>query len=282
MLGHKIFQTLLGQGKDVYCTLKGEKAQAHLKNFAPLQSPRVIEGVDAMAFTGLFQILDQLRPAVIVNCIGIIKQRDSAKAAIPSIKVNSLLPHTLAEWSDAWGGRVIHFSTDCVFSGRRGSYVEEDLSDAEDLYGKSKFLGEVQTSNALTIRTSIVGRELYQYQSLLEWFRRQEGKQVTGYTKAIYSGVTTNHLADVVSWLIDDYPKLSGLYQVVSSPINKYDLLCKFRSAYRLNVDIVPIDGEVCDRSMLGKRFFDATGYESPSWDELVENLASDATNYPI
>jgi dTDP-4-dehydrorhamnose reductase len=280
MLGHKIYQTLADEGKDVTCTLHGSKNQQHHQGFPLLQSPRVIEDVDAMQFLDLCATLVEVRPDVIVNCIGIIKQRGCAKAAIPSITVNSLLPHKLAEWSQDWGGRVIHFSTDCVFSGKRGAYTENDLSDAEDLYGKSKFLGEVQGPNALTLRTSIVGRELSQYQSLLEWFLHQEGKAVSGYTQAIYSGVTTNYLANVVSWIIDDHPNLSGLYQVASSPISKFELLSKFKSAYKLDIDIEPMVGEICDRSMLSDKFHDATGYICPSWDELIEQVVSDATIY--
>jgi len=282
MLGHKIFQTLTAEGKDVSCTIHGSKRQLHLEPFAFLQSPKVIEGVNAMEFLDLCETLVEMRPDVIVNCIGIIKQRGSAKAAVPSITINSLLPHKLADWADGWGGRVIHFSTDCVFTGKRGSYSEDDLSDAEDLYGKSKFLGEVQRPNALTLRTSIVGRELSQFQSLLEWFLHQQGKRITGYTKAIYSGVTTNHLADVVSQIIDEHPDLNGLYQVASTPINKFELLSKFNTAYNLSVDIEPVEGEVCDRSMLATKFQAATGYKCPSWDDLVEQVASDATSYAL
>lgn len=280
MLGHKVFQHLTKMGKNTYCTIQGSKAQAYDQYLRELQSPKVIEGVSAMDFEALRNTLVEVCPDVIINCIGIIKQRDAAQSPIPSMKINSFLPHMLAEWSAHWGGRVIHFSTDCVFTGRRGSYSEEDRSDAEDLYGKSKFLGEVQSSNAITLRTSIIGRELNHHQSLLDWFLLQEGKTIDGYTKAIYSGVTTNHLSEVVNWLIDKHPSLSGLFQVVSTPISKYELLCKLKTAYDLNINITPTEGEVCDRSMLGDKFHSVTGYKCDTWDMLVTQLAKDDTPY--
>ncbi|MGA2988810.1 MAG: sugar nucleotide-binding protein, partial [Terriglobia bacterium] len=146
-------------------------------------------------FNALEATLSALRPDYVVNCVGVIKQRTEAISPIPSITINSLLPHKLAQMAARWGGRIIHFSTDCVFSGKRGWYTEEDPSDAEDLYGRSKFLGEVVVANALTLRTSIIGRELVEHRSLLDWFLAQNHKTVHGYRRVIYSGVTTNYLA---------------------------------------------------------------------------------------
>jgi dTDP-4-dehydrorhamnose reductase len=217
---------------------------------------------------------------VIVNCVGIIKQRDAASSAIPSITLNSLLPHELAAAAAGWGGRVIHFSTDCVFSGRRGGYSETDASDAEDLYGRSKFLGEVATDNALTLRTSIIGRELSEFKSLLEWFLAQEGKTVRGFRRVLYSGVTTTYLARVVGDLIERHPALSGLYQVTGHTLSKHDLLVALRDAFRRNIEIVPDSTEVSDRSMIGDRFHAATGITCPSWSDLAAELATDPTPY--
>jgi dTDP-4-dehydrorhamnose reductase len=233
-----------------------------------------------MDFQALGSLLRERKPEFIVNCIGIVKQREAAKAAIPSITLNALLPHKLAEFAADWGGRVIHFSTDCVFNGRRGNYTEEDPSDAEDLYGKSKYLGEVSGSNALTLRTSIIGRELAQFQSLLEWFLAQKGKTVRGFRRVLYSGVTTNYIAQLVGNLIADHPSLSGLYQVTAPPISKHDLLCRLKEAYRMDVEIVPDEKEVSDRSMVGEKFVRATGYRLPEWDDLVARLANDPTPY--
>ena len=166
---------------------------------------------------------------------------------------------------------MIHISTDCVFSGRKGAYREEDPSDAVDLYGRSKFLGEVATTNALTLRTSIIGRELSEFRSLLEWFLAQRGKTVQGYQKSLYSGVTTNYLAGLVARLIESHPGLHGLYQVASQTITKYDLLCLIRRAFRLDIEIQPVEGEIADRTMRADRFLAATGCACPSWPELIE-----------
>jgi dTDP-4-dehydrorhamnose reductase len=175
---------------------------------------------------------------------------------------------------------VVHFSTDCVFSGRSGGYTEDSPSDAGDLYGKSKHLGEVTAANALTLRTSIIGRELANYRSLLEWFLAQRGKTVRGFRKVIYSGVTTNFMAGLVGRLVADHPALSGLYQVTAPAVSKYDLLCMLKEAYHLDVEIVADDREASDRSMSGEKFLKATGYRQPGWDELMAELAGDATPY--
>lgn len=244
------------------------------------QASQVIEGVDVFDFNKLSQLLLRLKPDFIVNCIGVIKQRDDVSSHILTITLNSLLPHQLAEICAKWGGRLIHFSTDCVFSGRQGMYKEADPSDAEDLYGKTKFLGETTESNALTLRTSIIGRELANHRSLLDWFLSNKGGRVKGYRKSIYSGVTTNHLAEVVSDIILRQPHLQGLYQVASEPISKYDLLCLLRDAYALDVAIDPVDGEDANRSMDGARFRGAIGYICPPWPTLAQQLAADPTPY--
>ena len=280
MLGHKMFQLLRSGYPDTACAVRGSLREPFFQSVDLFRQGQVIEKVDAMGIPALGNRLRQLHPQFIVNCIGIVKQRPEARDPILSITLNSLLPHKLTEFARDWGGRVIHFSTDCVFSGKRGSYSEEDESDAEDLYGKSKFLGEVTCKNALTLRTSIIGRELAQFQSLLEWFLSQKDKTVRGFTRVIYAGVTTNYLAQLVGNLITDHPNLSGLYQVTSPPISKHDLLCKLRDGFRLEVKIEPDDREVSDRSMIGEKFIRATGYSYPNWPGLVAQLANDPTPY--
>jgi dTDP-4-dehydrorhamnose reductase len=281
MLGHKVFQKLRAHYPGTLATMWEDVTQPPLDRVDLLQGADVIPGVDVTDFPRLQRLLADIRPDYIINCVGIVKQRDEAKKAIPSVTINSLLPHMLAQFSAEWGGRVIHPSTDCVFSGRKGAYTEDDASDAEDLYGKSKFLGELSTvDNGLTLRTSIIGRELVTHHSLLDWFLAQQGRTVSGYTRVIYSGVTTNQFAKVVQWLIAHYPSLHGLYQLVASPISKHDLLALFEQAYHVDVEIVPDDSVVSDRSMRGDRFYAATGYVSPSWPHLVEELAQDETPY--
>ncbi len=280
MLGHKMFQTLSSRYPDTACTVARPLGEPFFQRVDLFRKCRVIDKVDAMDLSALKQRVGRLSPQFIVNCIGIVKQREEAKAAIPGITLNSLLPHKLAEFAAGWGGRVIHFSTDCVFSGKRGHYTEVDPSDAEDLYGKSKYLGEVSTENALTLRTSIIGRELAQFKSLLEWFLSQKGKTVRGFKRVIYSGVTTNFLAQLVGNLIAEYPNLSGLYQVTGPAVSKYDLLCMLKEAFNLEVEIVPDELEISDRSMIGEKFIKATGYSFPSWTDMVAELANDPTPY--
>jgi dTDP-4-dehydrorhamnose reductase len=280
MLGHKLFQYFLPRFPGTICTMHRQASDAPYSRIAMFQGPQVIEGIDLADFNKLSHLLLRLKPNFVVNCIGVIKQRDEASSHISTITVNSLLPHQLAELCANWGGRLIHFSTDCVFSGLQGMYKEGDLSDAADLYGKTKFLGETTEANAVTIRTSIIGRELANHRSLLDWFLSNKGGRVRGYRKSIYSGVTTNHLAEVVADIITRHPRLQGLYQVASEPISKYDLLCLLREVYALDVAIDPVDGEYANRSMDGSRFRGATGYVCPPWPTLVQQLAADPTPY--
>jgi dTDP-4-dehydrorhamnose reductase len=280
MLGHKVFERLHRSFPDSWCTLHGAPTDPPLNRVELFQDRRVISHVDVLHTFEFHAMLRKFRPDVLVNCVGVIKQRVAANAALPSIRINALLPHELAALCAEWDGRLIHFSTDCVFSGRRGGYSELDISDAEDLYGRTKYLGEVATPNALTLRTSIIGRELKDHTSLLDWFLSQRGKTVRGFRRVIYSGVTTNQMADLVARVIGDTPMLSGLYQVVSEPISKYDLLKLVRDAYEVDIEIEPDDREISDRSMRGDKFRHATGWRAPSWPEMVRELALDLTPY--
>src|ERR1017187_10642545 len=258
MLGHKMFQVVQERLAGTFCTVREDIRKPPFGRVELLQGDDVIPGVDVTDFAALEAILSAFRPEFVVNCVGVIKQRAEAVSPIPSITINSLLPHKLAQMAARWGGRVVHFSTDCVFSGRRGEYTEEDHSDAEDLYGRTKLLGEVTVANALTLRTSIIGRELTEHRSLLDWFLAQNHKTVRGYRNVIYSGVTTNHLADLVASIIQDHHGLNGLYQVASAPISKYDLLRLLREAFQLDVQIEPDDLEKSNRSMKCDRLREA------------------------
>ena len=280
MLGHKMFQVLRERLDGVFCTIREDARKVPLERVEFLHGDDVVQGVDVTDFAALEAILSAFRPEFVVNCVGVIKQRAEAVSPIPSITINSLLPHKLAQMAARWGGRVVHFSTDCVFSGRRGEYTEEDHSDAEDLYGRTKLLGEVTVANALTLRTSIIGRELTEHRSLLDWFLAQNHKTVRGYRNVIYSGVTTNHLADLVASIIQDHHGLNGLYQVASAPISKYDLLRLLREAFQLDVQIEPDDLEKSNRSMKCDRLREAIAYKCPPWPVLARQLAEDRTPY--
>lgn len=280
MLGHKMFQVLRRCFPGTLCTLRTAAQRELLAEAGLPDGAEAIEHVDVTDFPALEQLMAGLRPDVIVNCAGIIKQRAEAACPIPSITVNSLLPHKLAEMAGRWGGRVIHFSTDCVFSGRKGNYTEDDLSDAEDLYGKSKFLGEVAAPNALTIRTSIIGRELETHRSLLDWFLSNNHGRVRGFSRVMFSGVSTNYLAEFTARVIREYPALSGLYQLASRPVSKHDLLCILRSAYGLDIEIVPDAAEVSDRSLDPGKLGRAVDFTPPHWQDLARQLAADPTPY--
>jgi dTDP-4-dehydrorhamnose reductase len=279
MLGHKMFQ-VLRERFGAFCTVRKDTQKPPLDRVELLQGEDVIPGVDVTDFAALEAILSAFRPQYVINCVGVIKQRTEAASPLPSITINSLLPHKLAQMVARWGGRVIHFSTDCVFNGERGCYTEEDQPDARDLYGKTKFLGEVAVANALTVRTSIIGRELTEHRSLLDWFLAQKQKTIRGYRRVTYSGVTTNFLAQLVASIIEEHPGLSGLYQASSEPISKYNLLCLLREAYSLDVQIEPDDLEVSDRSMRCDRLRQAIAYKCPTWPVLVHQLAEDNTPY--
>jgi dTDP-4-dehydrorhamnose reductase len=280
MLGHKVFQLLREGYPGTIGTTRSDVSRPPLNRVSLLAGADVVAGVDVMDFGTVRDHLRGWQPEVTINCVGVIKQRDAAHSPIPSITINSLFPHRLAEAAGEWGGRIVHFSTDCVFSGRRGNYRESDQSDAEDLYGRSKFLGEAAAPNAITLRTSIIGRELTEHRSLLDWFLAQNGKTVRGFRRAIYSGVTTNEMASVVARVVNDHPGLAGVFQVVSEAITKFELLLLIRDAYGLDITVEPDDHEVCDRSMIGERFFAATGWRAPSWPEMIGRLAADSTPY--
>ena len=281
MVGHKMFQRLRMRFPDTWCTVRGSHQDwpvGRVDLFAP--PAQVVERLDAAEWPSVDAVLARLRPDVVVNCVGIIKQRPEANTAIPSITINALLPHRLAAALATWGGRLVHISTDCVFSGRRGRYTEDDPSDAEDLYGRTKYLGEVSDLHAITLRTSVIGRELTERRSLLEWLLQQDGRTIRGYTRALYSGLTTIELAAVVERLVADHPRLSGVYHVVSDTISKYDLLRLIVEEYELDITVEPDDQFFCDRSLVGTKFEGATGYRCPPWPDLIRALHADPTPY--
>jgi len=277
MLGHKLCQ-VLSPAMDVWATVRRDADV--LRSTGILDSERIIEGVDAQQPNTVRSALRTVQPDIVVNCIGIVKQLPEAQDAALSIEINALLPHRLANLCAEVGAYLIHVSTDCVFSGRRGNYAEDDLADATDLYGRSKALGEVVRSRCLTLRTSIIGRELRGQHGLIEWFVSQKGRCIQGYTHAIFSGLTTHALSEVIAALIVKERPLEGLYQVASTPISKYDLLNLVKSAYSLSVRIEPSPEVVIDRSLDGTRFLAETGLIVKGWDSMLSQLALDPFDY--
>ncbi len=277
MLGHKLYQRFKDRF-DTYGTIRG--------SFHPLQrygfydEDHILTGVDAFHMGSITRALAQVRPDVVINCIGIIKQSHLAQDPATSITLNALFPHQLAAQCALAGAHGIFISTDCVFNGRKGSYTENDPSDAEDLYGRTKFLGEVDQEGMLTLRTSVIGRELSTQYSLTEWFLSNRGGRVRGFTQAIYTGFPTVTLASILADIIGNHPDLNGVYQVASNPIDKHRLLQLVRDAYGVNIDIEPDDRIKIDRSLDGSRFREATGIVPPSWPEMVAAMAADPTPY--
>jgi dTDP-4-dehydrorhamnose reductase len=277
MLGHKLCQ-LYRDRYELWATVRSS-----YRDYAPygfLDPQRTLGGVDASDFDSMVRAVADVQPQVVINCIGIIKQLKAAKDPIVSLSINSLLPHRLGNLCRVSGARLIHISTDCVFSGRKGMYTEGDISDAEDLYGRSKFLGEVDAPGCLTLRTSIIGRELSSASGLIEWFLSNRGKRVRGFAKAIYTGFTTQALARVIADVLENHPTLSGLHQVSSQPINKFDLLTLVNQTYSLNIEIEADHNFVCDRSLDSSRFRQTTGFTPPSWVDMIQEMHRDSTPY--
>lgn len=277
MLGHKACQTLAGPF-DVYSTVRRDLDT--VSQYGLFDPARTMSRVSAEEFESVVAAIDSVQPAVVVNCVGIVKQAEAAKDSLVSISVNSLFPHRLARLCQEKGMRLIHISTDCVFSGRKGDYSEIDQPDAEDLYGRTKLLGEVEGRGCLTLRTSMIGRELETSFGLVEWFLLQEGKAVSGYKRAIFSGFTTIALAEIIAQVITEHPDLHGVWHVASKPISKFDLLELIRKAYGLNIRIEPDESVVCDRSLNGDRFRQATGLAAPTWPQMIEQMYRDPTPY--
>jgi dTDP-4-dehydrorhamnose reductase len=281
MLGHKVFQ-VFNENHETHATfLTHEHYASAFPTYREVPSSRIHLGIDALNSEVIERLLNLVRPDVVVNCIGLIKQLKEASDFVLAIRMNSLLPHNLARICTSIGARLVHVSTDCVFSGNKGMYTEEDPSDVMDLYGKSKALGEVDYSPHLTVRTSIIGREWVRSTALLEWFLSQQGKTVRGYKNAVYSGFTTESIARLIRRTITERPDVTGLWHVSSDPVTKVELLTRIRDAWGLNIEIEPFDDVPCDRSLDSTRFFKETGFERPSWKSMIQRLVEDDTPYP-
>ena len=263
MLGHELYRELRDH-HETRVTQRRGSAEVH-----------VFAGVEARGSRRIEEVIAQFRPAAVVNCIGIVKQRPESEDAAASIEVNALLPHRVAAACRAAGARAIHLSTDCVFSGARGAYREEDPPDPVDLYGRSKLLGEIAGEGALTLRTSMIGLGGSRKSGLVDWFLAQQGR-VQGYRKAVFSGLTTRALARVIRLLIEKHPAASGLYHLSAAPISKYDLLVALRERLARSIDIVPADEPRIDRSLDSARFRNAFAWQPPAWEAMLDELAGE------
>jgi dTDP-4-dehydrorhamnose reductase len=265
---HEIFAS--DPQHEVWGTLRSPAAK---KFFPAADHARLIDGVDVTDRDALAAVLNRVRPDVVINAVGVIKQLAAAEDPAIVMPINAELPHRLAALCGTIGARMIQISTDCVFSGRAGNYLESDVSDAEDLYGKSKYMGEVHDQpHVITLRTSGIGHELNSRNGLLEWFLAQQG-QVKGFSKAIYSGLPWVELSRVIKDVVLPRPEMSGLYHVSSKPISKLDLLRLVATVYGKDIKIVPDDALRIDRSLNSARFTAATGYVAAEWPELIAEM---------
>jgi dTDP-4-dehydrorhamnose reductase len=212
----------------------------------------------------------------VINAAGIVKQRTDVRDGALSMEINAIFPHLLARLCREHGARLVLLSTDCVFSGKKGNYSEKDRPDPEDVYGLSKLLGEADGPGILTLRTSMIGLELQRKTGLVEWFLSQKGKSIKGWTKAIFSGLTTAELSRVIESLVARHPDVRGLYNVSGAAISKFDLLATLDLRLKTGTAITRDDSFRCDRSLDSSRFRAAFGYSPPAWTTMLDELAAE------
>jgi dTDP-4-dehydrorhamnose reductase len=277
MLGHQLYKSFK-EHFDTWVTARSSFGR--YQKYGIFDPSKFISGIDVLDTDSLMDAFRKAKPDVVINSVGIIKQLPTAKDPLVVLPINALLPHRLARLCQIAGSRLIHMSTDCVFSGKRGMYTEEDIPDAEDLYGRSKLLGEVSEPHCLTIRSSIIGRELESRSGLIDWFLSQKGSTVKGYTQAYYTGFTTLEMARIMISMIKEHPNLHGVHQVSSERINKYDLLHLVKKAFDVDIQIEPYEDFKIDRSLDSTKFRALTGYKPPSWEQQICELASESAPY--
>ncbi|MES2789460.1 MAG: sugar nucleotide-binding protein [Planctomycetota bacterium] len=277
LLGHQVMRVLARRFRVIGTTQRDEIPR---REFLSLDRRSFRYRIRAEEFETIRQVVSEVEPVVVVNCIGVVKNRfDEIPISLAEV-VNGVFPLQLSELCEQCRIRLIHISTDCVYSGQRGNYSETDQPDPIDAYGRTKLRGEPNASGCLILRTSFIGRELDTRNGLVEWLRSQQGGRVPGYTQARFSGLTTAVLARLIDELIEQYPNLRGIWHVAGDSIDKCSLLRLVNKELRLNVTIVPVDTVVCDRSLDGAAFRIQTGFLAPSWPEMVAELAIDSKLY--
>lgn len=276
MLGHMACRELAASHRIVAVIRRtGDDAK---RLASTLATNELITGIDVLDAAAVEALLRRIGPEIVLNCVGLVKQRPEASDTMLAIEINSLLPHRLAQLCTEIGAKLVHVSTDCVFSGSRGHYNETDMPDPVDTYGRTKLIGEIAEPPHLTLRTSMIGPQLEGQEGLIAWFLVQRGKAIKGYRRAIFSGLTTMVLSRILNLIFRAHPSLSGLYHVASAPISKFDLLTQLARRLDWTAPIVPVDLPALDRSLDGQRFFQATGIVVPGWDDMLDALATELT----
>ena len=278
MLGHMVVRVLSGEHA-VFGTTRGSHQRGSvLERY--LHRDNWVADLDIRDDTRVEKLLTSLNPDVVINCVGLVKQKMDAHSYIESIEINALLPHRLAKLCELHNSKFIQVSTDCVFTCDQGIKEQTDLPNANDLYGRTKYLGEVNYGTALTLRTSIVGRQIEGRESFFEWVLSQKGNSAHGYKNALYTGLTTYALSKVIEEIIANHPDLSGLWQVASEPVSKFYLMKELNSILSLDINISENITFECDRRLNGEPFFEKTGIRIPTWKIMIQQFASDQVNY--
>ncbi len=269
MIGHKIAQSLDDDFELILSSRKSISLDSiGVKKGKIFSHDLIKDSLDPM--------LKNTFPDLIINCAGITTRRGVEYNLQNTRLLNSELPFKLDSWANLNSKKLIHFSTDCVFSGNRGNYLDDDIADAKDTYGKTKAAGEVNSSNTLTIRCSMIGRELYNFTELFEWLVKNKNKNINGYSKAFYSGITTVRMGKIINKIIKQNINLKGIYNISSIPITKFELLNKLSNAFALNVDITENKNIKSNKVLISKKFTEITGIKTPNWDDLISEFVED------
>ena len=275
MIGHKMAQVLSVQNHEIFISVR-ESKDLTLKRI----SPKAKVFFNDFLKDSILDFLDKVNPDVIINAIGITIRRGAAENISDTIYLNSLFPHQISSWALAFKKRLIHFSTDCVFSGSEGSYLEDATPNALDYYGKTKGLGEINSKSSLTIRSSMIGPELYNKTELFEWIINNKEKEINGFSRVMYSGVTTVYMARLLADLIDNHKNLSGIYNIASKPISKFELLHLINDNFDLGLIINDNKTVISNKTLNASKIEKVIGFQPPSWDELIFELKKDYMNF--
>ena len=273
MIGHKIAQSIQNNYE-----LFGTSRKDLKKQDIGLHQGKIVK--HDFIKNNLESLLKNVSPSVIINCVGITPRRGINESIINSDLLNSKLPHFLDKWSKSNNSKLIHFSTDCVYSGDKGDYYEETNTDAKDTYGITKAKGEINNQNSLTLRSSMIGREVYNHTELFEWLFSMKNKKIQGYSKVIYSGITTVRMGKIVNLILQNRLSLNGIINISSEPISKFDLLKKLSEAFNLNVDIEENSNISSNKVLNSKKFTEITGVKMPNWNDLISEFKEDSNSY--
>ena len=278
MIGHKIYQVLKNYFNETWVSLRSNKS--HYEKYDFFDFNKIIFDIDLTNFENLTNHLNILNPDIIINAAGITIRRGVNNELSKTIRLNSVLPHFLQEWCTASKcKRIIHLSTDCVFSGEFGNYSESSFPDAKDMYGRSKALGELNGHSSLTLRSSMIGREIDNNTELLEWFLKNNNKEINGYSNALYSGITTLQMALFIKDIILFFPTLSGIINIASNPISKYDLLILLNKHFKNDSRILKDQTYISKKNLNAQKFYSKTNFHIPDWEDMIKDLKEDSDN---